>query len=75
MPDAARNLPIDLAGHDAHVLVHPDDDGGWTVSTEIDGRKIAADYCSDWRAVERFYMRMQQWLKTAVTQSRMSPAA
>jgi hypothetical protein len=68
MSDAARDLPLDLAGHHAHVVVHADDDGGWLVSTELDGRAIASDYCADWRGVERFHTRMQQWLKAAATQ-------
>jgi hypothetical protein len=74
MSDAARDLPLQFAGHHAHVLVQTDEDGGWLVSTEVDGRQIATDYCPDWRAVERFHSRMQQWLKTAATQSRYSAA-
>ena len=76
MPDIARDLPLIFSGHTARVRVLSDDDGGWDVRTVIDGREIASDYCPDWRSVERFHLRMQQWLKAAAsTQARLSTAA
>lgn len=76
MADLAHDLPLDLRGHNARVLVEPDDDGGWSVSTEVDGRAVASDYCSDWRGVERFQARMQQWLAMAASgKARLSTAA
>ena len=76
MADLARDLPLDFGAHSARVHVEPDNDGGWSVSTEVDGRAVAADYCPDWRAVERFRARMQQWLTMAASgKARLSPAA
>jgi hypothetical protein len=75
MTKTAHDLPLALDGHTARVHVREDQDGGWDVRTELDGRQIASDYCSDWRSVERFHMRMQHWLKTAAMQARLSSAA
>ncbi len=75
MADAALELPLDIAGQPARVRACPDDQGGWNVSTEVEGRAIASDYCPDWRSVERFHARMQQWLRAAVAmKGRLSPA-
>ena len=76
MPTAARDLPLFFDGHSALVRVRSDGDGGWGVSTEVDGREIASDYCSNWRSVERFHTRMQHWLNTAaLSGARQSTAA
>ena len=70
MPNAARDLPLSFNGHAACVHVEPDCDGGWTVSTDVDGRSVASDYCPDWRSVERFHTRMQEWLRLAAAHGR-----
>ena len=68
MPDAVLELPLTFGRHSARVHARQDSDGGFTVSTEVDGREIASDYCPDWRRVERFCTRMQQWLTNAAAQ-------
>ena len=76
MAEAAHELPLVFEGHAARVCARSDADGGWDVRTEVDGRAIATDYCPDWRSVERFHTRMQQWLKAAsATAARLSHAA
>ncbi len=65
METTTRELPLDLEHHTARVYAHADPEGGWDVTTEVDGRAIATDYCPDWRRVERFRARMQRWLQDA----------
>jgi hypothetical protein len=65
MPDASLDFQLPFGDRVAQIHARPDDDGGWAVSTEVDGREIASDYCPNWRRVERFRARMQQWLKVA----------
>jgi len=67
MADASVNLQLPFGNRVAQIHVRPDDDGGWAVSTEVDGREIASDYCPNWRRVERFRDRMQQWLNVAAS--------
>ncbi|MBA3270200.1 MAG: hypothetical protein H0T71_06775 [Acidobacteria bacterium] len=75
MSDAPLDLTVPFGRHDALIRVRPDSDGGWAVSTEVDGREIAADYCPDWRRIERFRTRMQQWLKCAEAEEMRNSAA
>ncbi len=73
MAQDAVDLAVPFGHHEARIHVRPDDDGGWAVSTEVDGREIASDYCAQWRHVERFRARMEQWLKVAAaTETRTS---
>lgn len=65
MADGAKEFTVHLNRHDARICVRPGTDGGWDVSTEFDGREVASDYCPNWRQVERFRERMQQWLRRA----------
>jgi hypothetical protein len=69
MESTTLELPLDLEHHTARVRVHADPNGGWDVTTELDGRAIATDYCPDWRRVERFHARMQRWLQDAEAES------
>jgi hypothetical protein len=41
---------------------HPDANGGWDVTTNVDGREIGSDHCGDWHRFERYRARMQRWL-------------
>jgi hypothetical protein len=76
MSNAAVELPLNYRRHTARVHVRPDEDGGWDVRTEVDGREIASDYCADWQRVERFRTRMQQWLRQAESaELRLAPRA
>lgn len=68
MSQEPTEFPLQLSQHDACVHVRPSRDGGWAVSTEFDGREVASDYCLNWRQVERFRERMQQWLHHAEMQ-------
>jgi hypothetical protein len=52
-------------GHDACMRVTTDGDGGWRVSTEIDGRQIGWEHCPTWHLVEQLHRRMQRWLAEA----------
>jgi hypothetical protein len=72
MSDAVLELPLSFGSDDAKVHARRDSDGGFAVSTEVDGREIASDYCPDWRRVERFRARMQQWLTNAAAQRNSS---
>ena len=65
MSEFIVELPLMLHAHRARVCAQPDADGGWDVTTELDGRPIGADYCGDWHRVERYRARMQHWLETA----------
>jgi hypothetical protein len=65
MPDASVDFQLPFGDRLAQIHARPAEDGGWAVSTEVDGREIASDYCPNWRRVERFRTRMQQWLKAA----------
>ena len=65
MCDSLLELPLNLHSHRGRVCAQPDADGGWDVTTEVDGRKVASDHCGDWHRVERYRARMQRWLEAA----------
>lgn len=68
-------LPLMFTGHTARMHVTEDQEGGWRVATEIDGRLIGWDRCVTWRAVEQLRRRMQGWLSDAERTERRRHAA
>lgn len=58
-------LPLEFQGHCAKMLATAAGDGSWAVETEVDGRPLGQEHCPDWRRVEQFRARMQNWLRTA----------
>lgn len=65
MSDARRQLPLRFKRHRACLQVEPETGGGWTVTTYVDGRKKGTVHCCNWRHVEIYRGRVQEWLQVA----------
>jgi hypothetical protein len=64
----ATELPLAMAGHAARVLVTPLCHGGWRVEAVVDGRTLGWKEYANWRQVEHFCERVQQWVQQAEKQ-------
>ena len=65
MSNAGRELSLRFKHHDACLRVEPENRAGWTVTTYVDGRKKGTVHCCNWRHVELYRGRVQEWLKFA----------
>lgn len=65
MHEMWKELPLAFDGHDARIVAQADQDGGWDVRTEVDGRHMGSEHFAAWSLVEQFRARMQRWLEQA----------
>jgi hypothetical protein len=72
MHEMCRELPLAFDGHVARIVAKADDDGGWHVCTEVDGRQMGNEHFPAWCLVEQFRARMQRWLSQAEIAERES---
>ena len=76
MSDAPRELPLRFKHHDACLQAVPEKRAGWKVTTYVDGRKKGTVHCCNWRHVEIYRSRVQEWLNVAEGAERLwTPAA
>lgn len=75
MAESRFELPLRFKGHTAFLRTKPETGTGWLVTTHIDGRVVGRVHRHNWRHVELYRERVQEWLKVAEGVDRLWPSA
>lgn len=75
MAESRFELPLRFKGHTAFLRTKPETGTGWLVTTYIDGRVMGRVHRHNWRHVELYRERVQEWLKVAEGVERLWPSA